>query len=126
MKAFFEEGEMRKVEVIANLWIAVYPEEQDSTMIGLNAGEGSLLHMYLLDGKMKKGVMIGKSNGILYPMDQIPPDKMKLPAFQWFDYIRPRDKEDIFEWRGKRAGETLNKSNRRSTNTTNKRDLIKQ
>ena len=126
MKAFFEEGEMRKVEVIANLLLAFYPEEQDSTMIGLNYGEGSLLHMFLREGKMKKAVMIGKSNGTLYPMDQIPPGKMKLPSFQWFDYIRPRDKEDIFEWRGKGVGETLQKSTRRPAGSAaSKRDLIK-
>ena len=126
MKAFFENGEMRKVEVIANLLIAFYPEEEkDSTMIGLNYGEGSLLHMYLEDNKMKKAVMIGKSNGTLYPMDQIPADKMKLPSFAWFDYIRPRDKEDIFEWRGKKAGDELQKSTRRSAKASSKRDLIK-
>ncbi len=125
MKAFFEDGEMRRVEVIANLLIAFYPEEQDSTMIGLNYSEGSLLHMFLRDGKMKKAVMIGKSNGTLYPMDQIPPDKTRLPNFAWFDYIRPRDKEDIFEWRGKGAEDILQKSTRRSSNATNKRNLIK-
>ncbi len=126
MKAFFEDGEMRKVEVIANLLLAFYPEEEkDSTLIGLNYGEGSLLHMYLQDNKMKKAVMLGKSNGTLYPMDQIPADKMRLPSFNWFDYIRPRDKEDIFEWRGKHAGDELQKSTRRSTRATNKRDLIK-
>lgn len=46
--------------------------------------------------------MSPKSNGTLYPMNQIPPDKMKLPTFSWFDYVRPLSKEDIFNWRGKR------------------------
>lgn len=46
--------------------------------------------------------MSPKSDGVLYPMDQIPPDKMRLPTFVWFDYIRPQNKEDIFEWRGKK------------------------
>ena len=127
MKAFFENGEMHKVEVIANLLLAFYPEEEkDSTLIGLNYGEGSLLHMFLEDRKMKKAVMIGKSNGTLYPLDQVPADKMKLPSFAWFDYIRPLDEEDIFVWRGKKAGEQLQKSTRRSSNVENKRDLIKQ
>lgn len=127
MKAFFEGGEMKKVEVIANLLLAFYPEEEkDSTLIGLNRSEGSLLHMFLEDRKMKKAVMIGKSNGVLYPLDQVPADKAKLPTFAWFDYIRPLDEEDIFEWRGKKEGEQLQKSARRSSNVGNKRDLIKQ
>ena len=76
MKAYFENQEMKKVEVIANLLLIFYVEEQDSTLIGLNYGEGSLLHLFLDKGKMTKAVMIGKSNGTLYPMDQIPDDKV--------------------------------------------------
>ena len=47
---------------------------------------------------MEKGAFIGKANGTMYPMDQIPAEKYKLPTFAWFDYIRPQNKEDIFEW----------------------------
>ncbi len=35
----------------------------------------------------------------MYPMDQIPPDKLRLPTFAWFDYVRPLNKDDIFNWR---------------------------
>ena len=118
---------MHNVEVIANLLLAYYHEEEkDSTMSGINYGEGSLLHMFLENRKMKKAVMIGKSNGTLYPLDQIPADKTKLPSFAWFDYIRPMDQEDIFIWRGTTAGEQLQESARRSSNVENKRDFIKQ
>lgn len=68
-------------------------------------------------------VMSPKSNGTLYPMDQIPQDKMKLPTFVWFDYIRPKNKDDIFEWKGKSADEVLRKTTRKQVNTP-KRDLI--
>lgn len=117
MKAYFIEGEMRKVDVIGNVLVVFYPEEKDSTMIGMNTSETSLLNLYLLNRKIEKMVMSPKSNGILYPMDQLPPDKMRLPNFQWFDYIRPLNKDDIFEWRGKRAGETLRKTTRKPVST---------
>jgi len=87
MKAWFQGGEMRKAET-------------------------SLLNMFLENRKMKKMIMSPKSNGTLYPMLQRPPEKMKLDNFVWFDYIRPLDKEDIFKWRGKKAGQGLKKSNR--------------
>ena len=74
--------------------------------------ETSLLNMFLENRKMKKMIMSPKSNGTLYPMLQRPPEKMKLDNFVWFDYIRPLDKEDIFKWRGKKAGQGLKKSNR--------------
>ena len=112
MKAWFQGGEMRKVDVIGSVRLVYYPMESDSTLIGMNVSETSLLNMFLENRKMKKMIMRPKSIGTLYPMLQRPPEKMKLDNFVWFDYIRPLDKEDIFEWRGKKAGQELKKSNR--------------
>lgn len=114
MKGFFVGGDMRQVDVNGNVLVVFYPEEEsDSSLIGLNYSEGSFLRMLLKERKMEQGAFIGKANGTMYPMDQIPADKYKLPPFVWFDYIRPRNKEDIFEWRGKRAGQQLQKSDRK-------------
>lgn len=124
IKAYFQGGEARKIDVIGNVLVIYYPEEKDSTMIGMNTSETSLLNLHLMNRKMEKMVMSPKSNGTLYPMDQIPVDKMKLPTFVWFDYIRPQNKEDIFNWRGKKSGETLRKTTRNPV-TSPKRELNK-
>jgi lipopolysaccharide export system protein LptA len=114
IKAYFKEKDLRKVDVISNVKSVFYPQdEKDSTMIGMNVSETSLLNLYLNDRKMEKIVMTPKSEGILYPMDQIPPDKLRLPAYVWFDYLRPLNKQDIFHWRGKKSGETLRKTTRK-------------
>ena len=114
MMAYFEGGEMRRVEVNGNVLVVYYPvEERDSSLIGMDYTEGGFLRMILKDRRMERGSFIGKATGTMYPMDQIPPDKMRLPAFVWFDYVRPLDKEDIFNWRGKRADQVLQKSDRR-------------
>jgi Uncharacterized protein conserved in bacteria len=123
IKAYFIAGEARKVDVIGNVLVVYYPEESDGTMIGMNSSETSLLNMYLKDRQMERMVMSPKSNGVLYPMDQIPADKLRLPTFAWFDYVRPLDKDDIFNWRGKKAGETLKKSTRKPV-TSPKRALV--
>lgn len=124
IKAYFQGGEARKIDVIGNVLVIYYPEEKDSTMIGMNTSETSLLNLHLMNRKMEKMVMSPKSNGTLYPMDQIPVGKMKLPTFVWFDYIRPQNKEDIFNWRGKKSGETLRKTTRKPV-TSPKRELNK-
>lgn len=121
MKAFFIGGDMRQVDVIGNVLIVFYPEEKDSSLIGMNYAEGSLLRIHLKDRRMEQAALIGKSNGTMYPMDQIPPDKAKLPSFVWLDYIRPRDKNDIFEWRAKKADEILHKNERKPL--TSPRDM---
>ena len=113
MKAFFKDGDMRQVDVNSSVRLVYYPmEEKDSTLIGMNISETSELKMFLENRKLKKIIMSPKSNGTLYPMSQIPSDKMKLDNFTWFDYVRPQNKEDIFHWRGKGAGQELKKSTR--------------
>ena len=112
MKAYFEGGEMKQVDVIGTVRLVYYPMEKDSTLLGLNSSETSQLSMFLENRKLKKMTMSPKSNGTLYPMTQIPPAKMKLDNFAWFDYVRPLNKEDIFKWRGKGAGQELKKSTR--------------
>ena len=113
MKAFFEAGDMRRVEVNGNVLVLFYPvEERDSSLLMLNYSEGSFLRMLLKERKMERGTFIGKTTGTAYPIEQIPADKYRLPAFVWLDYIRPRSKQDVFHWRGKRADQQLQKSDR--------------
>lgn len=114
MKAYFDGGEMRQVDVNGSVLVVFYPiDDKDSTFIGLNHAEGGFLRMRLKDRRMEQGAFIGKASGTLYPMSQIPPDQYRLSTFAWFDYIRPLDKEDIFVWRGKKAGQQLKKSDRK-------------
>lgn len=114
IKAYFVGKEVRQVDVLGTVRVIYYPEEKDSTMIGMNVSETSVLNMFLKDRKMEKMIMSPKSNGTLYPMNQIPSEKMYLDNFAWFGYIRPTDKEDIFHWRGKNASQELKKSERKS------------
>lgn len=116
MMAYFREGEMRQVDVNGNVLVVFYPvEERDSSLILMNYSEGGFLRMMLKDRRMERGSFIGKANGTAYPMNQIPADKYRLPSFVWLDYIRPLDKEDIFNWRGKKSDAVLKQSSRRPT-----------
>ena len=112
MKSYFLDGQMRKTEVIGSVRIVYYPMDSDSTLIGMNVSETSQLDIYLQDQKLERMVMSPKSNGTLYPMDQIPKGTDRLDNFVWFDYIRPQNKTDIFNWRGKRVEDQLKKSTR--------------
>jgi lipopolysaccharide export system protein LptA len=113
MFAFFEKGEIYETDAKGNVLIVYYPiDESDSSMIGLNYTETPLMKMFLENRKMKK-IWMEKPVGTLYPMTQIPPSKYFLPRYAWFDYIRPRNKEDIFNWRPKNAGQELKEIKRR-------------
>jgi hypothetical protein len=113
MKAFFQDGQMHETQAIDNVQVVYYPvDDSDSTLIGLNYTETPMLKMFLENRKMKR-IWMEKPKGTLYPMTQIPPEKYFLPQYAWFDYIRPLSKQDIFNWRGKKAGSELKEQKRR-------------
>lgn len=68
--------------------------------------------MFLENQKMKR-IWMPKAEGVLYPMTQVPPDKYFLPTYAWFDYVRPLNKQDIFNWRGKKEGTELKEEKKR-------------
>ena len=103
MKAFFRKGEISETHAIGNVLVVYYPmDDSDSTLIGLNYTETPLLKMFLENRKMKR-IWMDRPTGTLYPMTQIPPEKYLLPLFEWFDYVRPLNKADIFNWRPKKG-----------------------
>lgn len=113
MKAFFQDGEIRESQAIGNVLVVYYPvDDADSALIGLNYTETPVLKMFLENRKMKR-IWMEKPKGTLYPMTQIPPEKYFLPQYAWFDYIRPRNKQDIFNWRPKKEGTELKEQKRR-------------
>ena len=113
MFAFFEKGEIYEAESKDNVQIVYYPiDDSDSTIIGLNYTETTQMRMFLENRKMKK-IWMPKAKGTLYPLTQVPPEKYFLPNYAWFDYIRPLNKDDIFEWRPKKGGAELKPEKRR-------------
>ncbi|MBQ8190488.1 MAG: hypothetical protein IJZ45_01835 [Bacteroidaceae bacterium] len=113
MKFYFDGTDIYKAEVTGNVQSIFYPENEDSIMMGMNFIEASKLNLYRKDGKMERIVFITKPTGTFTPMFLLDPQKMKLESFVWLAYMRPKSKEDIFQPRGKKAGEQLKKIIRR-------------
>jgi len=108
MLAHFENGAVRQATSVGNVCSVFYPiEEKDSSMIGLNYSETDTMRMYISPERKLERIWTSKITGTLYPMTQIPPSKLKLPQFAWFDKLRPTDKNDVFNWRGKSDGMQL-------------------
>lgn len=113
MYAYFDKGEISEAEAADNVRAIYHPiDDSDSTLIAMNYLETTRLRMFLENRKMKR-IWTPKANGVMYPMTQIPPEKKFLPGYAWFDYIRPMDKDDIFNWRGKKSGTELKTVKRR-------------
>lgn len=107
MFAYFDKGELSGTEAVGNVMVVFYPmDDKDSTLTGLVYMETDTMRMYMKNRQLQR-IWTPKSNGTMFPMTQIPPSRYKLPNFAWFDYIRPVNKDDIFNWRGKKDGTEL-------------------
>lgn len=109
MRSFFEEGRMKLTWVQGNVIINYFPLDDDSLMIGMLHCLSSQLKLYMGEQKIDK-IWMPESEGTLHPLALIPPSERYLENFQWFDYIRPLNKDDIFIWRPKKAGTELKKA----------------
>ncbi|WP_288575545.1 OstA-like protein [uncultured Prevotella sp.] len=107
MFAYFTKGQITQTEAIGNVRSIYYPvDDKDSTLMGLVYIETDTMKMFMRDRQLQK-IWTSKTDGTWYPMTQIPPERYKLDGFTWFDYIRPINKDDIYEWRGKKDGTQL-------------------
>ena len=71
-------------------------------------------------------VWMPAAQGTLYPLPLIPPDALYLENFQWFDYIRRLNKDDIFVWRPKKEGPELKETARRQPPKQKLKDIRQQ
>lgn len=112
MRTYFVKGEVSENRAVGNVMVVNYPLEKDSTIIYQNYVETAEARMFMKDRKLKK-IWAPASHGFFYPIGMAPAERTRLEGFAWFDYIRPISPDDVFKWRGKKAGTALKPSIRR-------------
>ena len=105
-----------------NVYVNYYPFDDDSLMIGMNHTETSQMKLFMQGRKIQK-IWMPEASGVMYPLFLTPPNELYLDNFAWFDYVRPLDKDDIFHWRGKKAGTELKASVTRTAPKQNLDDV---
>lgn len=107
MRYYFEEGQLKEMQVLGSVEIIFYPVDSDGSFIGMNTTTAGKTMAYMKERKVNKVVVPKESKGVFYPMSKRPAEKMYLENFVWFDYVRPLSKDDIYNWRGKGFGKEL-------------------
>ena len=98
MKAWFEEKELRRLDVDGNVQVIMFPEEKDSTYNKMVNAESSYMRLNL---KPKQEVdritMWPEVTGKVTPLYLARKADMYLPQFHWYDMLRPQTPDDIFD-----------------------------
>ncbi|MBQ3364633.1 MAG: hypothetical protein IJG42_11870 [Muribaculaceae bacterium] len=98
MKAWFEEKELRRLDVDGNVQVIMFPQEKDSTYNKMVNAESSYMRLNL---KPKQEVdritMWPEVSGKVTPLYLARKADMYLPQFHWYDMLRPQSPDDIFD-----------------------------
>lgn len=96
LKAYFEGQVVRQIDVEGNAESIYYPLDGDGSKIGLNSTKSGFLTIWLKDNKLNKLKIWPSPQGNLIPIPDLQPDQKTLKDFYWFDYLRPKNKDDIY------------------------------
>lgn len=112
MYCYFVDGQIDHNVAKGNVFVDYFMNEDDGNRIGMNYSESTELIIYMKNKKVQK-IWMPAATGTVYPELMIPAEKRYLSRFAWFDYIRPKDRYDIFKWRSKSDKNVLKKTERR-------------
>lgn len=125
VKAYFAHGDIERSDVTGNVLVVYYyTEEGDSIAYGMNTTECSALTAFMVNRQVDKLFIKEQSNGVFYPVTQVPVGKDKLPNFAWLNKLRPLSKYDIMVWRGKNEEDKLKVTARREVPLPSLKGLI--
>lgn len=107
MRAYYENGQMKRNTVDGNGLVVYYPLENDSSILYQLYLETALINVIYDNEGQLDSLKTPAGDGMMYPLGLAPAEHTTLPNFAWFDYIRPISKYDLFEWRSKKTGTEL-------------------
>ena len=97
MKAYFENKELRQLDVDGNVMAIMYPQESDSTYNKQVYAESSYMKLNLIaKQEVERLAMWPEVTGKVTPLYLLRKSNYYLPQFKWYDSLRPRRPEDIY------------------------------
>ena len=97
MVGYFHENKLRKVYVEGNGQTIYYAKEKNKRT-GVNKADCSDLLIFLKDNQVESITLLNKPDGTMYPPAELDPKELRLKDFKDRMSLRPRSKEDVFNW----------------------------
>ncbi|MDE6283938.1 MAG: hypothetical protein K2L97_08125, partial [Muribaculaceae bacterium] len=95
MFATFVDGELRHLDVSGNVQAIMLPQENDSTYNKIANLESSYLSADFLNQELTRMKLWPETSGTMTPLYLAKKQLYYLPAFRWFEPLRPTSPEDV-------------------------------
>ena len=112
LNAYFEGQAVHQIDVAGNAESIFYPLEKDGAKVGMNETKSGFLTIWVKDNKLDKLKIWPSPVGSMTPIPDLKPDQKMLKDFYWFDYLRPKNRDDIYEVVKRKATESPKRSNK--------------
>lgn len=112
LKAYFDGQVVKRIEVEGNAESVFYPLENDGAKVGLNQTKSGFLTIWVKENKLDRLKIWPSPTGSITPIPDLQPDQKMLKDFYWFDYLRPKNKDDIYQVVKKKVEEAPKRSNK--------------
>ncbi len=98
MKAWFEQKELRRLDVDGNVQVIMFPQEKDSTYNKMVSAESSYMSLNLKPKQEVDRIMMWPEvTGKVTPLYLARKADLYLPQFKWYEELRPKSPEDIYD-----------------------------
>lgn len=96
MRATFDKGQIKHLDVSGNVEVIMLPMENDSTYNKIANVESSFLAADFKDQNIDHLKLWPETSGTMTPLYLAKRSLLKLSQFRWFDKLRPTGPEDVF------------------------------
>ncbi len=96
MLAQFDNGSLSQLDVSGNVENIMLPQENDSTYNKIISSTSSYMRAHFNDSTLQKLTMWPEVDGTVTPLYLAKKSIYYLPQFKWYEALRPKDKDDIF------------------------------
>ena len=100
MVGFFAEGVLRRIVAEGNastVYFAKETKDGREELFGVNRADCSSISVGLADGKVNTVTFMDRPDAVLYPLDKVPLEELRMKGANWRIAERPIDRAGIFD-----------------------------
>lgn len=90
MVGTMDSSEIKMIKVFGNAQSIYYAKEDSLRYIGINVIDCSEMIFYFTKGQLDQTTFINQPDAVMYPLDELKPEELRLKGFKWLEKRRPQ------------------------------------
>ncbi|HTJ12611.1 MAG TPA: OstA-like protein [Dinghuibacter sp.] len=97
VNGYFKDGAIDYMRSKGNAHSVYFAQNDSLQFLGLSLDEADAIDLYFLNRELHRVVYRNGVKGTTIPMGQIQIEQTRLPGFKWYEALRPKSKEELFQ-----------------------------